>query len=639
MSNFWMTAKSQFAFLSNEKFLQSLVLLCIVLSVTFLAFSPSLHNQFITNDDPNHLINNELVRSMSLENLSLIFSQTLNRTYIPLTTLSFAVEYYFFGLNSFFYHLNNVLLHLVVTALLFIIARRWFKFSPLAAALAALVFGIHPMHVESVAWITERKDVLYAFFYLAAVERYCAYIHQQKRRDYYGTIILALLSILAKPMALSLPLVFWVLDWYFRRDWTFRLLFEKVPHLLIIIPVTGVTYILNARMVGTTPLETALSWIWSLMFYLQKFLFPDYFLTIYSLPQPVALTQWTFVQAVVLFLVSGFLLFRFQKQRLVIFAALYYFVSIFFLLRFDAKVDVNFVADRFMYLPSLGICFLIGVGFEWLIKNVHAGILRKFVLGGIILVYLVLGVKTFQQTKIWGDGVLLWSGVVKHYPDCFHAYDHRGYAYAQRGQFPSAVGDYNQALRLKPLYMPAYHNRALAYSQMHKDEKALADFDKVFEMNPHYARGYFNRGIFYAQRGESEKAIGDYTQAIVNSNHFFIDAYSNRGTVYLLEGKMDEALKDFDRALELDKRDIFARNNRAIVFVNKGELESALADLNQAVRFAPKDVETYFNRGLVYVRLEKFSEAFLDFKKVLELEPRHKMALQKALEIQKKTRE
>ncbi len=631
-----MTKKTQFPFFSDQTFLRSIILLCVVLAFTFLALSPSLHNQFITNDDPHHLINNELVRSLSFENLSLIFTQTLNRTYIPLTTLSFAVEYHFFGLNPFAYHLTNLLLHLGVTVLLFVVANRWFGFSPLAAALAALVFGIHPMHVESVAWITERKDVLYAFFYLAAVERYCAYVHQERRRDYYATLFLALLSILAKPMALSLPLIFWVFDWYFQRPWKARLLIEKVPYFLIIIPIAWVTYILNARMVGTMPLETALTWIWSLMFYLQKFFVPDYFLTIYSLPQPVTLTQWTFVQAVILFIASGFLLFRFRKQRLIIFAALYYFVSIFFLLRFDAKVDVNFVADRFMYLPSLGLCFLIGVSFERLIRHYHFGVLRRFSMAGIILVYLVLGIKTFNQTKVWGDGVLLWSAVVEHDPDCFHAYDHRGYAYAQRGQFPSAVGDYSQALRLKPRYMPAYLNRAIAYSQMHSDQKALADFDKVFELNPHYVRGYFNRGIFYAQRGESEKAIGDYTQAIVNSNHLFIDAYSNRGTVYLSEGKMDEALKDFDRALELDKRDTFARNNRAIAFVKKGEWQLALADLNKAVKYAPKVAESYFNRGLVYSRLGKLTEAFSDFKKVLELEPRHKMALQKALEIQKR---
>lgn len=636
MSIFRMTVKFQFPFFSDKTFLHSIVLLCLVLSLTFFAFSPSLHNPFITNDDPNHLINNELIRSLSFENLSLIFTQTLNRTYIPLTTLSFAVEYHFFGLNSFFYHLNNVLLHLGVTALLFIVASRWFGFSPLAAALAALVFGIHPMHVESVAWITERKDVLYAFFYLGAVERYCAYIHRHKRRDYYGTIVLALLSILAKPMALSLPLVFLVLDWYFRRGGKSRLLLEKVPHLLIIIPVSWVTYVLNARVVGTTPLETALTWIWSLMFYLQKFLVPDCFLTIYSLPQPVALTQGTFVQAVILFIAAGFLLFRFRKQRLVIFAALYYFVSIFFLLRFDAKADVNFVADRFMYLPSLGLCFLIGVGFEWLIKQVRFGILRKFVIGSIILVYFVLGFKTFHQTKIWGDGVLLWSGVIDRYPDCFHAYDHRGYAYAQRGQFLSAVGDYNQALRLKPGFMPAYHNRALAYSQMQREQEALADFDKVFELNPHYARGYFNRGIFYARRGEREKAIRDYTAAIVKSNQLFIAAFSNRGAVYLSDGKMDEAFKDFDRALELDERDTFARNNRAIAYVKNGDWGAALADLNQAARYAPKDAGTYFNRGLVYRQMGKISEAFSDFKKVLEIEPRHKMALQKALEIQQK---
>lgn len=610
----------------------SAIFLAFVLAATFFAFSPSLHNRFITNDDPGHLLNNEAVRSLSWESIGRMFSQTPNKTYIPLTTLSFALEYHFFGFNPFVYHLNNLLLHLAVVALIFIIAVRWLGISPFAAALGALIFGIHPMHVESVAWITERKDVLYAVFYLLAVERYCAYVQTHHKRDYYLTLLFSLLSILSKPMALSLPLVFFVFDWYSRRKFDLGVLLEKIPYFLIIVPVAWVTYILNARMVGTTPLETALTWIWSLMFYPQKFFFPDVLLTVYSLPQPVTLLNFEFIKAAVLFVLAGIFLFVYRRQRLLVFAALYYFISIFFLLRFDDKTDINFVADRFMYLPSLGICLALGVFFEESLLKFD----RRLAASLIAVIFLFLGGKTFAQTKLWGDGVLLWSGVVNKYPDCFYAYDHRGYAFAQKGQFREAVVDYNKALQLKSKYMPAYHNRALAYSQLGEDEKALADFAKTFEMNSTYATGYFNRGIFFAQRGENEKALVDYTRAIEETNGLYAQAYSNRGTVYLSEKKLDEAVKDFDRSIELDERDVFARNNRAIAFILKGESEIALRDLNEAVKIAPKDAESYFNRGLVYLRLEKPEKALADFRKVLEINPQHKLALQKALEIENK---
>lgn len=614
----------------------SAMYLAFVLAATFIAFCPTLQNKFITNDDPGHLINNNAVRSLSAENLKVIFSQTVNKTYIPLTTLSFAVEYQLFGFDPFYYHLNNLLLHLGVVALAFVLAVRWFGFSPLVAGFTALVFGIHPMHVESVAWVTERKDVLYAIFYLGALERYCAYLHQNRRRDYYLTLFLTLFSILAKPMALSLPLVLWVLDWYFRWPINIRVFLEKIPYLLIVIPISLVTYILNARSVGTTPVETLLTWVWSCVFYPHKFFVPDFFLTVYSLPQPVTLFNLTFAGAVFLFFVGLGLLIYFRKQRLLVFAFLYYFASIFFLLRFDTKTDVNFVADRFMYLPSLGFCFLIALGFQWLIRPEHSVFARRFFAGLIFLAYLFLGVKTFHQTKIWGDGVALWSGVVEHYPDCFYAYDHRGFAYAQKGQFSLAISDYDQALRLKSKYMPAFHNRALAYSQIHEDSKALADFTKALELDPNYANAYFNRAIFYSERGQNDQAVADYSTAIEKTSHQFVAAYSNRGAVYLAQHKVQEALKDFDRALLLDPRDLYARNNRAIAFVQTGDLAAALGDLDQALKFVPKDAETYFNRALVYSRLERFSQALADFKKVLEIQPRHQAALQKALEIQRK---
>jgi tetratricopeptide (TPR) repeat protein len=615
---------------SSPRFI-SAIYLAIVLVVTFLAFFPSLQNKFITNDDPGHLLNNEAVRSLSLESIGRMFQQTPNQTYVPLTTLSFAVEYHFFGFNPFVYHLNNLFLHLCVVGLIFWIAVRFLKLSALAAALGALIFGIHPMHVESVAWITERKDVLYSVFYLLAVERYGAYSHNHRRRNYYLALVFALLSILSKPMALSLPLVFFILDWYTRRKFDLVLLIEKIPYVLIIAPIAWITYILNARVVGTTPLETLLTWVWSLMFYPQKFLFPDVLLAIYSLPKPVTLVNFEFLKAVVLFVAVVSLLFIYRKQRLLIFAALFYFVSIFFLLRFDDQADVNFVADRFMYLPSFGLCLALGVGCERLMSRFD----RKVVGACLLIGFLFLGGKTFAQTKVWGDGVLLWSGVITRYPDCFNAYDHRGYAFAERGNFKAAIEDYNQALRLKPRYMAAYHNRALAYSQIGEDQKALADFENVFTLNPLYVNGYFNRGIYFAQRGENEKAIADYSRALELTNGQYIAALSNRGAVYFAQNKNTQAMTDFSQALLLDDRDVFSRNNRAILFASSGKYEEALEDLTKALKADPKDAETYFNRGLVYLRLQKKEEAFADFKKAVEINPHHKAALQKAMELSK----
>ena len=193
-------------------------ILPVVLLLVILAFSPSLFNGFIKNDDPTHLLENVTLRALTFENFRAMFQSIVNVTYIPLTTASFAMEYHFFGYNPFIYHLDNLLLHLGVIVCVFIFLQR-LSLSVVAAGIGALFFGIHPLRVESVAWITERKDVLYGFFYMLAILQYWDYAKSGKKQFYFLSLLWGFLSILAKPMALSLPLILLLCDWWMRRGW------------------------------------------------------------------------------------------------------------------------------------------------------------------------------------------------------------------------------------------------------------------------------------------------------------------------------------------------------------------------------------------------------------------------------------
>ncbi len=236
----------------------------------FIAFSPSLQNRIDIWDDEVHLSTNKDVRSLTTEGIRKIFTHTVNKTYIPLTTLSFAVEYHFFKYRPVVYHFTNIVLHWIVTVLIFLIGLR-LGLSPTGSFLAALLFGIHPLRVESVAWVTERKDVLYAVFYLLAVYAHCRYVQSRSKGFFVVAMVCGLLSILAKAMALSLPLILLICDGFLKREFKPGVWFEKLFHLAYIVPIAWLTYSLNARMSIQNGGEAFLTWIWTLVFYLRKF--------------------------------------------------------------------------------------------------------------------------------------------------------------------------------------------------------------------------------------------------------------------------------------------------------------------------------------------------------------------------------
>jgi len=279
-----------------------------IVLIIFIAFFPSLKNGFVNWDDDAHLLKNPFIRSLNIEGIQDIFTTQVNKTYIPLTSLSFAIERHFFKENPLVYHVNNLLLHILVSILVFLFAIN-IGLTLGVSFIASVLFGLHPMHVESVAWVTERKDVLYAFFYMLSLLTYCKYVDIDKKRysniylepmkddalnqdhgkkgviKYLSlSLIFALLSVLSKPMALSLPLVLFLCDWFLKRKMTLFTLLEKVIFLGLIFPATWVTYSMQMRAVDLKFPNSILIWVWGFSFYLKKFLVPDFFVLFYRLP-------------------------------------------------------------------------------------------------------------------------------------------------------------------------------------------------------------------------------------------------------------------------------------------------------------------------------------------------------------------
>ncbi|MFC1510058.1 tetratricopeptide repeat protein [Candidatus Omnitrophota bacterium] len=586
---------------------KSLLLLIIIL--TLISFFPSLFGSIATWDDEVHITHNKNIRSLDIDHISNIFTGTLNNTYIPLTELSFALEYCWFGDQPFVYHLNNLLLHLGVTTLVFLLALR-LGLPQTAAFIAALLFGVHPIHVESVAWATERKDVLYAFFYLLSLLQYCRYLQLKRRRLLILSVFFGLLSILSKPMAVSLPLIILLMDWFYQRKFSLKTLWDKVPFFLTVVPIAWITYNLKdaAAIALVDFLSKILTWIWSFMFYILAFFMPYRLQPFYELPLPVELTNPVYLFSLVMFVIFSVCLWCLRKNRMVVFAVLYYFLSIFFLLRFHYVVEISVVAERFMYLPCVGFCFLIGALVDQAFIRVaeKSVLLKKLLVAGLVLMFFLLSAKTFQQTKVWKDDSTLWSTVLRRYPQNSHAHFGLGQVYYQQGDTQKALAHYRKAYSVRPNHAKTNNNLGEIYYAQGKFDLALAFFKRAVELKKFYPSALNNYGIMLMEKGDIAEAEVLLKEAVRLEPEVPVYRLS-LGGVYAQGHNFQAAQNEYAMALTLKPQTRIAaqaHNRLGALYLMSQNPHVAVVHFRQALEIDPANRNARYNLGIAEKALD-----------------------------------
>jgi tetratricopeptide (TPR) repeat protein len=487
-----------------------------ILSACAVTFSPVLKCDFVNWDDNHYLLDNPLVKSLDFDNIIRIYRTSVFKIYSPLPIHSFAVEYHFFKLDPFIYHFNNLMLHLGVVGLIF-----WFchqmGLSVPAAASAALLFGIHPMHVESVAWVSERKDVLYAFFYMLSLNCYLRYLALHKTRFYGLAALTGLLSILSKPTALSLPLIFYLCDWFKGRRFDRTAVIEKGWVLGYIVPIAWQSYISHQYSYATNWYDETLKVLWIFMFYIKKFLFPSPLNMFYDLPEPVSIFNPVYAATAAAFFLLVFLCVYFRRHKIFIFANLFYVLSIFFALRrviehSPGGAPFYGIENRFMYIPSLGYCLLVGwaIGraLEFYEKRGYAKCLMAVVL--ITIVFIFLSFTAFLQCRHWTNSMTLWDSVIARNPRVAIAYNNRG---IEQKSDALALEDYNKCVSIDPYFIEAYFNRAAVLSRSGEYSLAIQDYTKCVQLYPEDAESYYLRAQNYYKLGDNDKAEADISKA------------------------------------------------------------------------------------------------------------------------------
>mgnify|MGYP001577675971 CR=1 FL=1 len=620
-----------FSFSSKKR---AVLVLTAILVITFISYLPVLKGEFLLWDDDVHVLENISIRGLDLEHVLEMFTSTVNKIYIPLTSLSFALEYHFFGYNPFVYHLDNVILHILVVVMVFFLGRK-LGLSQAAAGVAALIFGVHPIHVESVAWITERKDVLYAAFYMAALLSYLRYLEERKGFWLLATTMLGALSMLAKPMALSLPLILILLDWFKGRPVKGQAFIEKLPLCVILGSFTWISYAAHARIPGESVVQSALIWPWTFTFYLRQFLFPYFSVPLYRLPQPVVLTNPEYFLPLVVLVFVALALARLRRNKWFVFVVLFYFLSIFFLLRFDETRDVNVVADRFMYLPCAGFLFLFG-SFVQTLWNRGRGAGRGFLVVSFVVLSVVFSVKTFQQSRLWRNSISLWQHQLRYFPDTPIALNNIATAYGGKKEFERAQDEYRKIMQLGlENVRKGLSPQAVGY--VRQVDFLIDLYQRALKSDPRFKDGYYNLGNLYARAGRFPDAVEAYKKAL-EVDPKFKDVHCGLGDVYVEVGDARQAIFAFDQALRLNPEDkdlhvMVVRAYTKAIEKNPGVTAYREARSNVLARYAamvnkdrPK-AASYFNLGNLYAEVGDAEMALLAYRRALEINPRHSGAL------------
>ncbi len=582
--------------------------MALIVLVVYIVYTPSLKNDWTNWDDPTYVLENENIRTFNFETVRFFFNtdNPVSLNYHPLTMLSLAMDYsnaskknkktkenLYPGNNAKTYHTTNLIFHLLNCLLVFIFIYFLTKKKILIALIVAILFGIHPMHVESVAWISERKDVLYTFFFLLGLIAYLKYTDKFKIQYILIAFVLFILSSLSKGVAVVFPVVFFAIDFFIGRKFDKRAIIEKIPFLAISV-YFGLLAI-EIQSGGAIAKEGVIS-------YFNKFVFASYgfVIYIYRLFIPLKLATfypypflndggnlpWHFYAMPIIAIIIGVAgVLSLKKTKIPFFGLIFYLITIALVLQF-ITVGRAIMADRYTYVPYIGLLFIIAYGINYLLENKELKLkwLKYPVLVALGAWTIWLGYLGYEQTKVWKNSGTLWTQTINNYPAADVAYKNRGNYYGQNGQPDKAMRDYDVLVANNDVDSQVWGNIGNIYRMREDIDKAHDAYSKQVEMGPDLYKGYINRGITFSIKKE-----------------------------------YDPALKDFDKALELGAPMQSIAVNRAYTYLYAGKLIESIKDYDYLIKINPFEAAYFQNRGLAKYNLQKYPDAIIDFENALKL--------------------
>ncbi|MGD0815275.1 MAG: tetratricopeptide repeat protein [Verrucomicrobiota bacterium] len=589
---------------------------------TIMAYQPVWHAGFIWDDDQYVTANPLLTASDGLRRIW--FSCDSPSQYFPLTYTTFYFERSLWGLNPAGYHLVNLVLH---AANVLLVWRLLWRLRVPGAWLAAGIFALHPVQVESVAWITERKNVLMGFFFLLSLLAWVKFLHEQCKhpwRYYVLALVFYVVALSAKTTACTLPAALLLILWLKKMPINWRRQAQIMPFLAIGFGMGLVTVWWERHHQGTQghlfemgPVERVLLASRAAWFYAGKLLWPTNLTFSYprwmisaSDPRAYGWILATIALGVVIWRVRG------RVGRGLEVAAVYFATTLSPVLGIIMLYTFrySFVADHYQYLACIGPIALAAAGI-----NAWPGHFRKFLQPALcVAVLLVLGTLTWKQCGIYANDETLWQQTIRRNPDCWMAYNWLGLDLEQRGRADEAIACFQTALHINPEGAETHNNLGRAMLQRGQLDEAITHFRTSLRLQPYYKETHINLGHALVQEGGADEAMAQYREALKIDPHY-AEAHNNLGNALLQKGQTDEAIAHFQQALDSRPDYAEAHNNLGIALRLKGRVGEAISQCQKALEINPAFVEACYNLAVALGQQGKVDEAIAHYQKAIEL--------------------
>jgi Flp pilus assembly protein TadD len=572
-----------------------LIVYLFLIVVTFAVFWQVNRYEFINLDDNIYVtLNSHIKEGITPDTASWIFNTSYGKLWNPLVWLSYMADYRLFGLKAGGYHLTNLILHILSTLLLFWLFNRMTGALWRSAFVAAL-FALHPMHVESVAWIAERKDVLSAFFWMLTLCFYVYYTEKPVLRRYLPVVFAFILALMSKPMVITLPLIMILLDyWPLKRFeshkgnlllWQLK---EKTPLFILSALLIALTlYTPKSAFIKTiyTPydmssggfslLSRILNAPISFVTYLVKTFWP-YDLAIFY-PFPSQIPVWHIAGASLVILIITAVVIATAKRLPYLFVGWMWYAATIAPVIGIIQIGSHSMADRYTYIPLIGIYVMLGWGIPSLIKSEE---IKKYILfpAGICFIA-VMAFLAFRQCGYWQNGITLFTSALEITRGNYVAHNNIAIALEQKGRIEEAIYHYNQSIKIVPDGVPL-NNMGNIYADMGQYQRAMYYYNEAIRIRPDFADAYYNIALIQTSLKYYQEALDNYTKAINFKPTF--QAYNNRGNIYNRLGRYKEALADYNNAIGLEKRIPMFYINRADAYFYLKENRQGCTDLQKA---------------------------------------------------------
>ena len=606
-------------------------IICLALTLITLAVFYQVHSfKFVNLDDPVYVSENPNIQAgITFKAVKWAFTAA-GYTYFwhPLTWLSHILDWQLYGNNAGGHHITNLIFHIANTLLLFIVLRQMTNAIWQSAFVAAL-FALHPLHVESVAWVYERKDVLSTFFWFLTMWAYVRYVRRPKIVNYLLMTVFLALGLMSKPMLVTLPFVLLLLDYWplerlpAKRSLSYRLI-EKIPLFAMVLASCIITFINQKRIGAMSPIENLSLFVRlanasiSYMQYIIKMIWPSRLAVFYPHPGENVSLLYAIISAVLLLVVTIFVL-RFAKKHQYLVTGWFWYLGTLVPVIGFIQVGEQAMADRYSYITLTGLFIIIAWGLPELLGNWRH---RKVVLWMLSLIVLfALTVCTYLQTRYWKNTVTLGRHALAVTENNYKVHFFMADMFLKQGRFEEAIWHNTEALRIKPDYADAINKLGVALQTAGRIDEAIGYYRRALDVDPCFAPANANLGFALVTKGKFAEAVRHFRIALETVDTSGI--HNELGYALLNLGQFQEAAAEYRKVLSAIPNDPAVFNKLGYALAHAGKFDEAISLYNKALQIEPDRVETHFNLGVALAGGGEFAEAIKEYEKVLLIQPQN----------------